>query len=66
MRNRLSHRDTPLGLKQSTWGLQGSSGEGIHTSNGADVDDVPLTTVWSILEDGENGLGHVDEASHIR
>lgn len=36
-----------------------------HTSNRTDIDNVTLTTFGALLEDREDGLGHVDETRDI-
>lgn len=36
-----------------------------HTGNGSNVDNISLTTVWSLLEDGQDGLCQVDEAGDV-
>ena len=38
---------------------------GLSTGNGADVDDVTVAAIRTGEEDGENGLGHVDEAGDV-
>ena len=37
----------------------------LAASDGADIDDITAATVGAGLEDGEDGLGHVDEAGDV-
>lgn len=39
--------------------------DGVGTGDGANVDNVAMAAVGALLEDGEDGLGHVDEAGDV-
>lgn len=45
--------------------VDGAAGVRLSASDGANVHDVALTAVGSSQEDGQNGLGHVDEAGDV-
>lgn len=46
--------------------VDAAAGVGLAAGNGANVDDVAGTfAVVTFEEDGENGLGHVDQTSHV-
>jgi hypothetical protein len=38
---------------------------GFATGDTANVDDVSTTTIGALLEDGKNGLSHVDQSSDV-
>jgi hypothetical protein len=44
--------------------VDGNARHGL-TSNGANVDNVALAALGPLQEDGEDGLGHVDEAGDV-
>lgn len=45
--------------------VDGTTGVGLPAGNGADVDDIAVTSVGAGKEDGKNGLSHVDEAGDV-
>lgn len=46
--------------------VDAAAGVRLAAGDGADVDDVSRAGLASRLQDGQDGLGHVDEARHVR
>jgi hypothetical protein len=46
--------------------VDGSTGVRFPPRNTSDIDDIARATVGPLLHDGEDGLGHIDQAFNVR